>query len=183
MNEVKRMYKVFLSPSAQEFNPYLTGGNEEYYMNLLADEIERILRLNGIQTARNDPSEDFNGAIDRSNEDDYDLHIALHSNASPPNMSGRMQGPVIFFYPDSEKSICISERIGEGFEKIYPDPGKVAVLPSYTLAELRRTKAPAVFAEVAYHDNAQDERWIKQNIPLIASEIAAAIIKYLNSEC
>ena len=28
---------LYLSPSTQEYNPYVNGGNEEYYMNLLAD--------------------------------------------------------------------------------------------------------------------------------------------------
>lgn len=30
------MPKVYLSPSLQEYNPYVDGGNEEYYMNLVA---------------------------------------------------------------------------------------------------------------------------------------------------
>ena len=34
------MPKVYLSPSLQEYNPYVDGGNEEYYMNLVADAIE-----------------------------------------------------------------------------------------------------------------------------------------------
>ena len=28
------MPTIYLSPSTQEFNPYVNGGNEEYYMNL-----------------------------------------------------------------------------------------------------------------------------------------------------
>ena len=27
------MPSIYLSPSTQEFNPYIIGGNEEYYMN------------------------------------------------------------------------------------------------------------------------------------------------------
>ena len=29
------MPKIYLSPSLQEYNPYVDGGNEEYYMNCL----------------------------------------------------------------------------------------------------------------------------------------------------
>ena len=29
------MPSIYLSPSTQEFNPYIIGGNEEYYMNLM----------------------------------------------------------------------------------------------------------------------------------------------------
>ena len=44
------MPKIYLSPSTQEYNPYVTGaGSEESFMNLLADAMEPILLLNGIQ--------------------------------------------------------------------------------------------------------------------------------------
>ena len=37
------MPKIYLSPSTQESNPYITGsGSEEYIMNRLADALERI---------------------------------------------------------------------------------------------------------------------------------------------
>ena len=29
------MPEIYLSPSTQEYNPYIDGGNEEYYMNLI----------------------------------------------------------------------------------------------------------------------------------------------------
>ena len=31
---------LFLSPSTQDFNPYVTTGNEQYWMNRIADEME-----------------------------------------------------------------------------------------------------------------------------------------------
>ena len=34
-----RMPFLFLSPSTQEYNPYITTGNEEYWMNELADRM------------------------------------------------------------------------------------------------------------------------------------------------
>ena len=38
------MPTLFLSPSTQEFNPFIDGGNEEYYMNLIADAMEPCIR-------------------------------------------------------------------------------------------------------------------------------------------
>ena len=32
---------LFLSPSTQYFNPYVTTGDERYWMNQLADRMER----------------------------------------------------------------------------------------------------------------------------------------------
>ena len=50
------MPKIYLSPSTQEFNPYITEGNEEYWMNLLADRMEPYLHASGVNTVRNDPA-------------------------------------------------------------------------------------------------------------------------------
>ena len=47
---------LFLSPSTQEFNPYVTEGNEEYWMNQLADRMEPYLYVSGINVTRNNPA-------------------------------------------------------------------------------------------------------------------------------
>ena len=50
------MPRIYLSPSTQEYNPYVTGnGSEEYFMNLVADAMEPYLLANGIQFSRNTP--------------------------------------------------------------------------------------------------------------------------------
>ena len=43
------MPRIFLSPSTQDWNPYVDGsGSEEYWMNLLADALEPYLYANTI---------------------------------------------------------------------------------------------------------------------------------------
>ena len=37
---------IYLSPSLQPFNKYTGGGDEQYYMNLVADAMEPYLRAN-----------------------------------------------------------------------------------------------------------------------------------------
>ena len=39
---------LFLSPSTQEGNPYVTEGNERLWMNRIADEMEPYLRASGV---------------------------------------------------------------------------------------------------------------------------------------
>ena len=63
--------KIFLSPSTQEWNKYATEGNEELYMNLLADRMEPYLRSSGIAFDRNDPDRNVQGAIQDSNAGQY----------------------------------------------------------------------------------------------------------------
>ena len=62
------MPSLFLSPSVQQFNPYVNGlGSEEYYMNLIADAMEPYLYASGISFTRNDPDAPLSQAIALSN--------------------------------------------------------------------------------------------------------------------
>ena len=75
---------VFLSPSTQDWNPYVTGsGSEEYWMNRIVDAMEPYLRSNGIRYRRNDPDTSAGAAIREANSGYYDFYLALHSNAPP----------------------------------------------------------------------------------------------------
>ena len=82
------MPKIYLSPSAQEFNHYVDGGNEEYYMNLIADAMEPYLRASGIDFDRTQPELPLWKIINDANGQDYYLHLAIHSNASPEAQAG-----------------------------------------------------------------------------------------------
>ncbi|MBR4626374.1 MAG: SH3 domain-containing protein [Ruminococcus sp.] len=172
------MPKVFLSPSTQEWNEYATSGNEELYMNLLADRMEPYLRSSGIVFVRNDPARGFAGAIKDSNSAYYDVHLALHSNAAPESLSGRLRGIDIYFAPASGSSEKLANIIANNLKSIYPLPDKVRAVPTYTLGEVLNTKAVAVLAEIGYHDNFADEAWIKNNLETIAKILVRSLCDY-----
>ena len=176
------MPSVFLSPSLQEWNPYVNGGNEEYYMNLVADAIEPYLRASGITYARNTPTQTLSQAISQSNAGNYDLHLAIHSNAAGEQISGKIRGTDVYYYPTSSKGKRAAEIIAENYRDIYPLPDRVKTVASAALAELRRTKAPAVLIETAYHDNREDAKWIRDNIDTIARALAKSAAQYFNLE-
>ncbi len=172
------MPNVFLSPSTQEWNKYATEGNEEQYMNLLADYMEPYMRSSGISFTRNDPSRNVNGAIDDSNNGWYDVHLALHSNAGGGQYAGVSRGIEIYYSPSSDYSRRLATIIANNFETIYPIPEKVSAIPTTTLAEVTRTKAVAVLAELGYHDNYEDERWLKSNLEQIARTMVQSLCDY-----
>lgn len=172
------MPSVYLSPSVQDFNPYIIGGNEEYYMNLIADAMVPYLRANNITFGRNDPTQTLSQAIANSNAGNYNFHLALHSNSSPPHLAGILRGPNVYHYATSHNGRIMSDIIAENFKNIYPDPDLIQVLPTTALAELRRTKAPAALVEVAYHDNWQDATWIRDNISSIARQLVVSLTQY-----
>ena len=169
------MPRIFLSPSTQEYNPYVTGGNEELYANLIADAMEPYLRASGIDFTRNDPNGSVSTSVAASNAGNYDFHLAIHSNAAPENLAGMLQGPDVYYYRDSSRSRAAAEIFANNLKLIYPNPELVTT----TLAELRRTAAPAVLVEVAYHDNVDDANWITSNIDRIAENLALSTADYL----
>ena len=173
------MPSVFLSPSLQEWNPYVNGGNEEYYMNLIADAIEPYLTASGISFSRNSPSQTLSQAIAQSNAGNYDLHLAIHSNAAGAQNAGQVRGADVYYYPTSTQGKRAAEIIAENYKNIYPLPDKVKTVASSSLAELRRTKAPAVLIETAYHDNLADAEWIQENIGAIGRNLAQSIAQFL----
>lgn len=172
------MPSVYLSPSVQDFNEYIIGGNEEYYMNLIVDAMVPYLRAADISFKRNNPNDSLSQTIAQSNEDEAALHLALHSNASPENLMGMLQGPDIYYYAFSEQGGNAAAIFADNLMRLYPKPDLVTVIPNTTLAELKRTNAEAILIELAYHDNYEDAGWIADNIENIAENLALSITKY-----
>lgn len=174
------MPTVFLSPSTQEFNPFITGnGNEEYWMNLITDAMIPYLDASGVAWTRNDPGGTVSNSIAMSNSGAYDLHLAIHSNASPEATPGMFRGPNVYFFASSQPGRRAAEIIAANMKTIYPNPDLVITVPNTTLSELRRTIAPAALVEVAYHDNWEDANWIQNNVDAIARSLAMSVTEFL----
>ncbi len=154
------------------------GGNEEYYMNLVADAMEPYLRASGIDFSRNNPSSTLSQTISQSNAGDYDLHVALHSNASPEASKGQNTGVQVYYYPTSSSGQKFADIAAQNYRDIYYNPEDIVTIPTTSLAEVRRTKAPSVLIETAFHDNEKDADWIRSNIDNIARSIAESIAEY-----
>jgi len=174
------MPTVFLSPSTQEYNPFITGnGNEEYWMNLITDAMIPFLDASGVAWSRNDPSGTVSNSIAMSNAGKYNLHLAIHSNASPESTPGMFRGPNVYYYATSQEGRRAADIIAANMRTIYPIPDLVITVPNTTLSELRRTVAPTVLVEVAYHDNWEDANWIQNNVESIAQALARSVTEFL----
>lgn len=172
------MPKIYLSPSTQEGNQYVTGGSEEYYMNMVADALEPYLKANAIGFTRNRPDMKVTEIQNESNAGDYALHLALHSNAAPEGKYGSLRGMDIYYFADSPLGRKVSEITADNFKVIYPDPNLVNIRATTALGEVDRVKAPSMFIETAYHDNVDDANWIINNIDTIARTIALSLAEY-----
>ncbi|MBE6739068.1 MAG: peptidoglycan hydrolase [Ruminococcaceae bacterium] len=175
------MPTIYLSPSTQEFNNYVDGsGSEEYYMNLIADAMIPYLDASGIGYVRNTKDMTAASSIAASNSGNYDFHLALHSNAAGEANSGKVRGTEVYYYPRSNNGQRAAEIIANNMKLIYPLPELVRTVPTETLGEVVRTKAPSVLIEYAYHDNLEDALWIENNIEEIARNTVLSLTDYFD---
>ena len=173
------MPTVFLSPSTQEWNPYITENkNEEMVMNTLAEAMEPYLRSSGIDFVRNDPARNVAGAIADSNAGSFDVHLALHSNAAPEQFSGMLRGIDIYYAPTSYHSELLATITANNLQRIYPLENQVVARPTNSLGEVLRTKAVAILAELGYHDNAEDAQWLLGHLEQIAQNLVLSLTDY-----
>ena len=172
------MPRIYLSPSLQEGNPTVLGISEEELMNRVADAMEPYLRSSGIEFTRNRPDMTLSQVIAESNQGNYDLPLALHSNAAPEHLAGLLQGTDVYYYEPSAAGRQAAAVLANHFKEIYPDPSLVKAVPTTSLAEVSRTRAPAVLMELAYHDNPEDAQWLADNTDAIARNIVQGLTIY-----
>lgn len=169
---------IYLSPSTQENNYYVNGGTEELWMNRLADAMEPYLTASGIQYVRNTPEMTAASSIRASNAGNYDLHLALHSNAAPEGQYGTVRGIIVFYYPGSAAGRRAAEIVAENLKAIYPLPNNVRAESTMSIGEVRLVRAPSVFIELGYHDNPDDAVWIQNNLDLVARNIVLSLTEF-----
>ena len=174
------MPKIYLSPSTQDWNPYVTGsGSEEYHMNLLADALEPYLLSNGIRWVRNTPDMTAGSSIRQANSlGGFDFYLALHSNASGAGSEGRNRGIIAFYYPSSVLGQQAAELFAARLREVYPLPEQVRTQTTTTLGEVRQPRYPANLIEIGYHDNYDDARWIETSKPQIAEALARGLTEF-----
>ncbi len=179
----EKPFTVYLSPSAQPWNPYWDGsGSEEFWMRLVAGCMKFELEQQGVActVAAKRPegtTEAANFLTARAQEAEAlgaDLYVALHSNASP---SGTSRKGTEIYIPSWDGE---SRRFGELVRKhfCYPDKSLVTFQENDELLEIRKPAMPHVLVETAYHDRADDGAWIEENIQEIAHSLACAVVEY-----
>lgn len=147
-------------------------------MNALADEMMPYLHASGITVTRNDPDGSASQSIRDSNASRQDFHLALHSNAAPQALAGQLRGVDFYYYPTSEAGLRMANILVDNMKTIYPLPDRVQARPSTIIGEVRRTRVPAVLAEIGYHDNVDDANWLTGNLDAVARTLSLGVTEY-----
>ena len=170
---------IYLSPSTQEWNAYVTGsGSEEKNMNLLADAMVPYLLSNGIRYHRNTPDMTAASSIHQANQGYYDFYLAIHSNAAGEGNSGQERGIIAFYYPGSAEGKRAAEIFADNLRDIYPLPDKVTTKATTTLGEVRQPLFLAVLIEIGYHDNYSDATWVESHTDEIAQNLVLSLTQF-----
>jgi N-acetylmuramoyl-L-alanine amidase len=166
-------YRVYISPSVQEANPYAGGlGTEEQWMQTIGREVVRLLKYQGtFEVFANSPEMSLVQIVHESNELAVDAHVAIHSNA------GGGRGTEVWYYQGSIQGKKLAEYV---YNRVVPlSPGvDRGIKASAKLYELKNTKASACIAEIAFHDNPEEARWITEHVREIAEAIAAGVCDF-----
>lgn len=178
------MADVYISPSVQDWNVgFGNYGTEEERMNLIADVLDYELKRHGLSTARNSPDMTLQQVVADSNRVDPTVHVALHSNAA----NGQARGAEVYAHRFGGAGETLARDVNARIEEIAPAPG-LGVKEGYStfggqgMYELKRTTAPAILAEVAFHDNPEDAQFIIDNIYELGQAVAKGVLDYFGIE-
>lgn len=170
------MLSVFLSPSDQLGNTYAYGDTNEA---VVCQQISKLLedKLNALGVfVFSDPN--MYNAVNRSNKLRPDLHLAIHTNASPRH---NVRGVRVFYYPGSEYGKTYAEQFFRSLSSLYD--GSHAIKTNAVLYELRKTVSPAVYLELDFHDTVDGAKWLIANKQLIANTLCKVICDIFQLSC
>lgn len=164
------MASVFISASNQKSNTYAYGGtNEAEQCSQIAHLLDDFLSKNGVVSFVG--TGDLYNRVAESNEEMYDLHIAIHTNA----FNGKVLGTRVFYY-DMKESYSFARAIYDSLAPVTIGDSDY-ITQNQELYEMRATLAPAVYCECEFHDSPTGAKFIIDNKREIAEAIGQGILK------
>lgn len=164
------MASVFISPSDQKNNVYAYGNtNEAEQCSQIAHLLDNFLSKNGVVSFVG--TGDVRNRVSQSNEEKYDLHIAIHTNA----FNGKVLGTRVYYY-DMEESYSFARAIYDSLAPVtIGDSDNIS--QNQHFYEMYATLAPAVYCECEFHDSLTGAKFIIDNKREIAEAIGRGILK------
>lgn len=170
------MKSVYLSPSLQYNNEGVGNyGIEAVRMREIAVLMKPYLESKGVKVYISNQNMTLTEAVKDSNSKKPDVHFAIHSNAGG---GGRARGAEVYCFKEGTEGEKLAKAIYNKLSSITPTEDR-GVKYSQILYEIKTTIAPAALAEIAFHDNIDDAKWIVNNTNLIATTLSNGILDYL----
>ncbi len=168
------MKSMYLSPSLQKHNiGYGNYGTEELRMNQLCDVLQKKLSVYPINVYKNGRDMSMSTIVSDSNNNNVDLHLALHSNA------GGGRGCEILVFSEKSKAYSYAQKLYKYISLLTPSEDR-GIKTRPDLYELKNTKSPAIIVEIAFHDNQEDAKFIMNSMEQIATALLSGILECFN---
>ena len=170
---------IYLSPSNQVSNKYAYGDtNEAVVCRKIANATESALKRCKVFRVYNNQTD---GMEDRCRESDKvkaALHVPIHTNA----LDGKAAGTIIFCWNKGGEGYKAAQAIFNYLAPLTPGKSAEYIKEGRTLYEVKVPAAPTAYLECIFHDNAEEAKWLLDNIETVGEAIAHGICDYCGVE-
>ena len=164
--------KIYVSPSSQIANTYAAGNtNEAVQCRRIALATVEALKRCGFE-AKTNTGGDMYSRTKESNEWGAHLHVPIHTNA----FNGKLKGTRLFCFDTSGSGYKASAAILKQLQPVVP--GESDGIKAAQYYEIRNSNAPCAYVEAAFHDNAEQAKWIIDHVDDIAEAICKGICEW-----
>lgn len=168
--EEEKKMKIYISPSSQPANLYSAGGtNEQVQCVRIATYAKAAFDRCGVECKLGAAEIGMEARVAESNSWGADIHLPIHTNA------GGGHGAVVFVYNDANKAL--GQPVYDALQDINLYKATYGVRVNSSLYECRYTNGRCVYVEAAFHDNAEEARWIIEHVKDLGEAICKGMCK------
>lgn len=177
------MSKIVLDPGhgGNDTGAVHFGRQEKNDTLRLALAIGDLLENEGVDVVYTRTSDVYHTPFERAdiaNKSEGDYFIAIHRNAMPiPNSASGIQSLV---FKKESPAGDLAQNINSELQNV--GLVNLGTMERPSLVTLRKTKMPAVWVEVGFIDNQQDNQFFDQHFNEISEAFAKAIMEVLSEE-
>lgn len=170
--------KIYLSPSNQTANKFVTGNtNEGAVWNDIAVRLKKLLGEYECEVKMAKPSQTLGVRADEAKAWGADVYIAMHSNAAGTANKGA-RGVEVYYDPNKGAATKkLAQTVLDDLSSLFKSRG---LKQSSKLIDCYKPSMPSIIGECGFHDNEADAKLILNNKDTIAGLYCAALAKYLS---
>ena len=171
------MKKIYLSPSNQTGNKFITGNTSEGAVWAdIAKRTEEKLKAYDCEVMVCQASKTLAARAAEAKAWGADVYIAMHSNAAGTANKGA-RGVEVYYDPNKgEATKKLAQAVLDQLKTLFTSRG---LKQSTKLIDCYKPAMPSIIGECGFHDNEADAKLILNNKDKIAELYTAALVKYL----
>ena len=169
--------KIYLSPSNQNANKFITGNtNEGAVWNDIAARLQKLLAEYDCETKMAKVTANLSTRAEEAKAWGADVYIAMHSNAAGVANAGA-HGVEVYYDPNKgARTKELAQTLLNELKTLFANRG---LRQSSKLIDCYKPAMPSVIGECGFHDNTSDAKTILNNKDKIAQLYCNALVAFL----